>query len=157
MLMRVGVCNAAAQTGIAHIGDCNPRLDWLHLPPTRNQSSSDYLWIMLLCCADPPVAAEYEVPSATAVLPNTRRVYRLLKTRDIRPSLKDTEVHVLWPDNGIWYLAEVLEVRNPNPLLQPGQCSTCRLLLAVGHITPVTLHRTASPTLQHAACCQVCP
>jgi hypothetical protein len=39
-----------------------------------------------------------------------RRVYRLLKMRDIKPTLKDTEVHILWPDNGIWYLAEVLEV-----------------------------------------------
>lgn len=55
--------------------------------------------------------ADYEVPSSTAVLPNMRRVYRLLKRRDIKPSLKDTEVHILWPDNGVWYLAEVIEVR----------------------------------------------
>lgn len=41
-----------------------------------------------------------------------RRVYRLLKGRDIKASLKDTEVHVLWPDNGVWYLAEVMEVRH---------------------------------------------
>lgn len=51
------------------------------------------------------------MPSATAVLPNMRRVYRLLKPRDIKASLKNTEVHVLWPANGVWYMADVHEVR----------------------------------------------
>jgi hypothetical protein len=100
---------------------------------------------MLLCCADPSVPAEYEVPSATAVLPNTRRVYRLLKTRDIRPSLKDTEVHVLWPDNGIWYLAEVLEVRDPTPL-PPATW-------AVQHLQAIACccrsHQSQSPATEH--------
>lgn len=75
--------------------------------------------MLLLCCA------EYEVPSATAVLPNMRRVYRLLKLRDVKPTLKDTEVHILWPDNGIWYLAEVLEVRRPVQ-----QLTACSMLMA---------------------------
>jgi hypothetical protein len=48
-----------------------------------------------------------------------RRVYRLLKMRDIKPTLKDTEVHILWPDNGIWYLAEVLEVSIQHSSSQP--------------------------------------
>lgn len=61
-----------------------------------------------MCCCN---CTDYEVPSATAVLPNMRRVYRLLKPRDIKPKLKDTEVHILWPDNGIWYMADVHEVR----------------------------------------------
>jgi hypothetical protein len=64
-------------------------------------------------CSSLPVCSlpEYEVPSATAQLQGTRRVYRLLKARDVKPTLKGTEVHILWPDNGVWYMAEVLQVR----------------------------------------------
>lgn len=60
------------------------------------------------------------MPSATAQLQGTRRVYRLLKARDVKPTLKDTEVHILWPDNGVWYMAEVLQVSR-------AQCSRCNM------------------------------
>lgn len=76
-----------------------------HLIWTALQASVVYV---LHCVV---LTAEYEVPSATAVLPNMRRVYRLLKPRDIKASLKNTEVHVLWPANGVWYMADVHEVR----------------------------------------------
>jgi hypothetical protein len=39
-----------------------------------------------------------------------RRVYRLLRLRDIKPSLKDTEVHILWPEDGTWYMADIKKV-----------------------------------------------
>lgn len=42
---------------------------------------------------------------------NTRKVYRLLQHKDIKTSLKNTEVHILWPEDNKWYLAEVEKVR----------------------------------------------
>lgn len=81
---------------------------------------------------------EYEVPSASAVLPNMRRVYRLLKMRDLKPTLKDTEVHILWPDNGTWYLAEVLEVCTQHSSIQPyWQC----------------IQATATGSWKYCSCC----
>lgn len=41
---------------------------------------------------------------------NSRKVYRLLTHKDIKNSLKDTDVYILWPDDGIWYMAEVEQV-----------------------------------------------
>jgi hypothetical protein len=42
---------------------------------------------------------------------NSRKVYRVLTHKDIKNSLKDTDVYILWPDDGIWYMAEVEQVR----------------------------------------------
>ena len=40
-----------------------------------------------------------------------RLVYRLLRDADVRPQLLGEEVHILWPDDGVWYLAVVQRVR----------------------------------------------
>jgi hypothetical protein len=41
---------------------------------------------------------------------NSRKVYRVLTHKDIKNSLKDTDVYILWPDDGVWYMAEVEQV-----------------------------------------------
>jgi hypothetical protein len=39
-----------------------------------------------------------------------RQVYRLLRAADVRPALLAQEVHILWPDDGVWYLAVIEKV-----------------------------------------------
>ena len=39
-----------------------------------------------------------------------KQVYRLLRPRDVAPSLVGRDVHVLWPDDGTWYAARVRRV-----------------------------------------------
>lgn len=39
-----------------------------------------------------------------------RLVYRLLSLADVRPQLLGEEVHILWPDDGVWYMAIVERV-----------------------------------------------
>jgi hypothetical protein len=51
---------------------------------------------------------------------NSRKVYRVLTHKDIKNTLKDTDVYILWPDDGIWYMAEVEQV---------GHTSSSRCLL----------------------------
>lgn len=38
-------------------------------------------------------------------------VYRLLRKKEVNKDLVHQEVYVLWPDNGIWYKAEVVKLR----------------------------------------------
>ncbi|KAA6422526.1 MAG: hypothetical protein FRX49_07387, partial [Trebouxia sp. A1-2] len=38
-------------------------------------------------------------------------VYRLLRKKEVNKDLVHQEVYVLWPDNGIWYNAEVVKLR----------------------------------------------
>ncbi len=42
---------------------------------------------------------------------NRRRVYKLLANNDVRASLKDKQIHILWPEDGQWYAADIEEVR----------------------------------------------
>lgn len=39
-------------------------------------------------------------------------VYRLLRRADVSDALLEQEVHILWPDNGVWYGAVIKDVRN---------------------------------------------
>lgn len=39
-------------------------------------------------------------------------VLRLLETKDVRELLGE-EVYLLWPDDGLWYPADVKKVRSP--------------------------------------------
>jgi hypothetical protein len=39
-----------------------------------------------------------------------RSVYRLLTKRDVKQELQDSTLHILWPDDGVWYAAEIEEV-----------------------------------------------
>jgi hypothetical protein len=41
-----------------------------------------------------------------------RQVYRLLRVEDVQPALLAHEVHVLWPDDGVWYAAVIEKVRS---------------------------------------------
>lgn len=55
---------------------------------------------------------------------NSRKVYRLLTHKDIKSSIKDTDVYILWPDDGTWYMAEVEQVGQQHCLkAQPCSCS----------------------------------
>lgn len=38
-------------------------------------------------------------------------VYRPLRRADVTDGLLGKEVHILWPDNGVWYRAVLNEVR----------------------------------------------
>lgn len=61
-------------------------------------------------------AAEFMVPEGAASTyweSNTRKVYRFLKYRDIKSSLRNSEVYILWPADGVWYKAEVDQVPQP--------------------------------------------
>eukprot|EP00878_Enallax_costatus_P029218 GHUV01031663.1.p1 GENE.GHUV01031663.1~~GHUV01031663.1.p1 ORF type:complete len:108 (+),score=27.03 GHUV01031663.1:397-720(+) len=56
---------------------------------------------------------EFIIPAEAAEMyweANTRKVYRFLTDKDIKSSLKDTTVYILWPGDGKWYLAEVDEM-----------------------------------------------
>eukprot|EP00775_Hariotina_reticulata_P010527 gene10527-10687_t len=48
-----------------------------------------------------------DVAVEAADMGSTRRVYRLLRRKDIKTSLKHTEVYILWPSDGTWYMAEL--------------------------------------------------
>jgi hypothetical protein len=64
------------------------------------------------CCVlshDP----DFVIPEEAAKMyweANSRKVYRVLTHKDIKNSLKDTDVYILWPDDGVWYMAEVEQV-----------------------------------------------
>eukprot|EP00878_Enallax_costatus_P034681 GHUV01038473.1.p2 GENE.GHUV01038473.1~~GHUV01038473.1.p2 ORF type:complete len:114 (+),score=21.20 GHUV01038473.1:397-738(+) len=95
---------------------------------------------------------EFIIPAEAAEMyweANTRKVYRFLTDKDIKSSLKDTTVYILWPGDGKWYLAEVDEVR--------GKCSTqpaavtgasCSEQRHLSHVDPsagsATIHRVPS-------------
>lgn len=40
-----------------------------------------------------------------------RQVYKLLRAKDIKPGLEKKTLHILWPDDGKWYAADIEEVR----------------------------------------------
>eukprot|EP00877_Chromochloris_zofingiensis_P014893 jgi/Chrzof1/9658/Cz04g11080.t1 len=40
-----------------------------------------------------------------------REVYRILTKKDVHRDLKDQQVHILWPVDGVWYAADILELR----------------------------------------------
>jgi hypothetical protein len=52
-----------------------------------------------------------------------RRVYKLLALTDVRAALKDKQIHILWPEDGKWYAADIDEVGVPQgsgPRLERG-------------------------------------
>lgn len=58
--------------------------------------------------------AEFIIPAEAAEMyweANTRKVYRFLTDKDVKSSLKDTTVYILWPKDGVWYVAEIEQVR----------------------------------------------
>jgi len=52
-------------------------------------------------------------------------VYRPLRRGDITSDLLGKEVHILWPDNGVWYRAILNEVRRDPTLLWLHLCAAC--------------------------------
>lgn len=61
-------------------------------------------------------------PGATRRSKRGRLVYRLLKEADVRPKLLGEEVHILWPDDGVWYIAVVQQV---GVAADPSCCRCC--------------------------------
>lgn len=51
-----------------------------------------------------------------------RQVYRLLRAEDVQPALLAQEVHILWPDDGVWYGAVIEKVGGQRST----SCSGCR-------------------------------
>lgn len=45
------------------------------------------------------------------VRPRAKKVFRLLKRRDITADLVNQVIHIVWPDNQIWYAAIVNKVK----------------------------------------------
>jgi hypothetical protein len=62
-----------------------------------------------------------DVAVEAADLGSTRRVYRLLRRRDIKTSLKHTEVYILWPSDGTWYMAEIEQASTGQLILDGSQ------------------------------------